>query len=796
MDSHPPPTTLARALAALERFVFGRRVLVLGVLAIFTLAMGFFALKLRMEAGFEKQMPIGHEYIKTFNQYRNQLFGANRLTFAVRAIDGKIWTKEGLTKLYEVTQAVSSMPNVDRLGVQSLWTSNSWLMEITREGFRNEQLIPNTVEPSALTPELIEKIKRTTSRGGFDGLLVARDQSSALITAELNEYDRDGVKIDYIAYNRLLNERIRAKFEDPHYRVEIIGFAKQVGEIADGAQAVLVFCGAGRRLVGAALSGSCRSLRFTFLPIACSLTSLVWQFGTLRVLGFGVDRRAILVPFLVFPIGVSHGVQQINYIVREIAHGKSTFDAARASFSGLLVPGTLALVTAFVSFITLTLIPIPMVRELAITAAIGVGYKIITNLVMLPVAASFFHFDKSFADKAMLERERRARWLKQLSRVSEPNNAIFIVCVTAVVLALAAWQSRDRVVGTLQAGSPELRADSRYNRDAVDVATNYDVGLDWLTVVLERQPSPETCSRVATAPYEQDLVWTLQNAPGGGSVASVTTLTRTYSEGYNENNPKMGVVPIDPVNYAGLTIEIARLRGYIRNDCSMTAVHAYLTDHKAGTMQKVIDVVKQFRADNKQEGINVRLASGNAGVLAAINEEVSRSELPMMLWVYAAIAILVLIAYRDLRAVIACCLPLTVATFIGYWFMKELEIGLTVATLPVMVLAVGIGVDYAFYIYNRLQSHLAMGEPIVAALEHSILEVGMATIFTAITLAIGVVTWSFSALKFQADMGKRLAVMFIMNPVLGMTALPALAVVLERPFPRPQPVHIPGVLQH
>jgi len=183
-------------------------------------------------------------------------------------------------------------------------------------------------------------------------------------------------------------------------------------------------------------------------------------------------------------------------------------------------------------------------------------------------------------------------------------------------------------------------------------------------------------------------------------------------------------------------------------------------------------------------------------VLAAINEEVSRSELPMMLYVYAAIALLVLIAYRDLRAVVACCLPLTVATFVGYWFMKELQIGLTVATLPVMVLAVGIGVDYAFYIYNRLQAHLAQGEPIVGALEHSILEVGMATIFTAITLAIGVVTWSFSALKFQADMGKLLAFMFIINLVMAMTALPALAVVLERIFPRRKPVHIPGVLQH
>jgi predicted RND superfamily exporter protein len=652
------------------------------------------------------------------------------------------------------------------------------------------------VQPEGLTPEAIDRIRQTTRLGNFDGTLVARDKSSALITADLNEYDREGVKLDYIAYNRLLNERIRDKFEDAKFRIEIIGFAKQIGEIADGAQAVLIFCGIALLLVALAVYWYCRSVRFTVLPIACSLTSLVWQFGTLHLLGFGLDPLAILVPFLVFSIGVSHGVQQINYIVREIAHGKSTFDAARASFSGLLVPGTLALVTAFVSFITLLLIPIPMVRELAITAAIGVGYKIVTNLVMLPVAASFFHFDRAFADKAMLERERRARWLRRLAKVSEPRNAVLVVFLTAGVLALAVWQSRDRVVGTLQAGAPELRADSRYNQDALDIARNYDVGLDWLTVVLEQPPSPDNCSRVAVGPYEEDLAWTLQNVPGVISVTSFTSMMRTYSQGYNEDNPKMSVVPIDPTNYASLAIEVYRLRGYVSTDCSMTAVHAYLADHKATTIQRVVDAVKKFRADHKLAGVNVRLASGNAGVLAAVNEEVSRSELPMMLWVYAAIATLVLIAYRDLRAVIACCLPLTVATFIGYWFMKELNIGLTVATLPVMVLAVGIGVDYAFYIYNRLQFHLVQGEPIVAALEHAIMEVGMATIFTAITLAVGVVTWSFSALKFQADMGKLLAFMFIINLVMAMTALPALAVVLERLFPRSHPPHIPGALQH
>jgi hypothetical protein len=615
-----------------------------------------------------------------------------------------------------------------------------------------------------------------------------------MITAELNERDSAGKVLDYVAFNRLLESQIRKPLEDAGYEIQIIGFAKQIGDIADGATAVLGFCGIALLLTALAVYWYSHSVRFTVLPIVCSLTSLVWQFGTLKLLGFGLDPLAVLVPFLVFAIGVSHGVQQVNYIVRELSHGQSSFDAARQSFSGLLVPGTLALITAFVSFITLLLIPIPMVRELAITASLGVGYKIITNLIMLPVAASCFNFTKAYADQALAKRERRSAWLRSLARVAEPRNAYVVLALTAFVFAVSAWQSRDRVIGTLQPGAPELRADARFNHDAVSIASNYDIGLDWLTVVFESKGA--ACDNPAVGVFEDDFAATMQREPGVVSVQSYPAMLRTYNEGYNEGNPKMSVVPIDSGNYGAISAEIGRVKGYMNKDCSMTAVHLFLTDHKATTINRILDDVKHYRATHQLDGVTIRLAAGNAGVLAATNDEVEQSELPMMLYVYAAILVLVFLAYRDLRAMVACCVPLTVATFIGYWFMKELQIGLTVATLPVMVLAVGIGVDYAFYIYNRLQLHLASGQTIVKAVEHAMLEVGVATIFTAITLAIGVATWSFSALKFQADMGKLLAFMFIVNLVMAMTALPALAVVLERVFPRRKPVRAPGLLSH
>ena len=789
-------------LPRVERVLFGHRRLVLAGLAVFTLIMAWFAVQLRMDAGFEKQLPVGHEYIQTFETYRNDLMGANRLTIVVKARKGDIWSAPGLKRLYDVTQAISFLPGISRSSVRSLWTPNAFVNEITEEGFRADPLVPGTVSPEHLNDQVIASIANSTAQGGFIGTLVSRDQSSAMITAELNEYEADGTHLDYVAFNHRLEKEIRQQFEDGDFEVQIIGFAKQIGDIADGASAVLEFCLLALLLTAAAVYWYCHSLRFTLLALVCSLASLVWQFGSLRLLGYGLDPLAVLVPFLVFAIGVSHGVQQINFIVREIALGKSAEAAARSSFTGLLIPGTLALVTALVSFVTLLLIPIPMVRELAITASLGVAYKIITNLLMLPLLASMLRVDDRYAAAQEVSRQRRSRWLRGLARLAEWRNAQWVLGVALVIFLLAIWQSHDRVVGSLQAGAPELRQDSRFNRDAVSIATNYDIGLDWLSVVFEARPGeagegvPAACEDVAAGQYQDRFVWAMQGVPGVLSVASFSSNLRQFNEGYNEGNPKMAVVPIDPMNYAALATEVARTPGLVRTDCSMSAVHLYLADHKATTINRVVAAVKAFRSEYPQPGLSIRLASGNAGVLAAINEEVEKSETPMLLYVYAAIALLVFAVYRDLRAVLVCCLPLTIGTFIGYWFMKELQIGLTIATLPVMVLAVGIGVDYAFYIYNRLQLHLAHGQSITKAVEHALLEVGVATIFTAITLAVGVATWAFSDLKFQADMGKLLAFMFIVNMVMAMTVLPAFAVWLERVFPRKRPVRMIGALLH
>lgn len=767
----------------LEHLLFRHRGPFLLAIAALTAVMGYTALRLQLDAGFAKQLPRDHEFIQTFLEHQDELVGANRLIVVLRARHGDIWNAEFLRNLDALTDAVIFLPGVDRRTVSSIWTPSTLYFEITEEGMNADLVVPARVLPDRMTEADIALVRDNVVKGGFVGRLVANDHSAAMITAELLDVDPSTEQpLDYLDLDRLLEQEIRQRYETEEQQVHIVGFVKLIGDVANGAASVVQFFLLAFVLTAAAVYFYARSWILTVLPLVCSLISVVWQFGAIHLLGFGLDPLAILVPFLVFAIGVSHGVQQINLISKEVCDGADAMTAARRSFSGLLVPGTMALVTDLIGFGTLVLIPIAMIQELGITALIGVSFKIVTNLFLLPVLASYFTFDAGYVAREARARATRDRVVGRLGAIAEPRNAYVATAAFAVLFAVAAVEGPGRHVGDLHPGAPELRPDSRYNQDVIAIVESFDVGLDVLTVIAETPP--EGCIDYETMDYLARFSWHMRNVPGVLSVTSLPLVSKQVNAGWTEGNLKWFGLPRNRFSLVKVAGLIPESTGLVNADCSLMPVYAFTADHKAETIKAAVAAVREFRDQHPMEGVRLRLASGNVGVMAAINEVLEASELPMMLWVYAAIMALVLVTYRDWRAMICCCVPLALATLLGYWFMRELGIGLKVSTMPVMVLAVGLGVDYAFYIYSRLQVHLAEGLDMTASFRRTLTETGTAVIFTAITLAIGVATWAFSDLKFQADMGILLAFMFMINMVMAVTLLPALAVVIDLAIPR------------
>ena len=878
----------------IENLFFKNRMSILSAFVVLTIVMGFFASQLRLDAGFYKTLPGNHSFIKTFYQYEDALFGSNNLIIAVRNTEGDIFEKDFLSKLLEVSEAVRYLPGANQASLTSLWTPNVRVLRVTEEGYEATAVIPGNIIPEDLNEAEIQKIKERILTGGHVGKIVSNDFTSALIKIELTEFDpRTGEPLDYLSLGKLLDAEIRNTFEDEKYKIHIIGFAKMISDIASQAGNVFIFFLLAFGLTVLAVYYYSKSWTLTFLPLICSLTSLIWQFGMLEILGFGLDPLAILVPFLVFAIGVSHGIQQVNQITKEVIEGQTAIYAARASFSRLLVPGTMALVTDLVGFGTLVFLPIGMIQELGITASIGVAMKIVTNLVMLPLAASYAKYNNSFIARAERAIQGRRNAMQLFGKMAEPKIAVITLAISSVLFVYATILASDRHIGDLHAGAPELRPDAIYNKDMKDITSRFNITSDVLIVIME---VPELACRMYDVMSVQDnFHWYMENVDGVTEVISLSGVARQAASGYAEGNPKWNYVPRHDRALGFVTSIADPSTGLLNEDCTILPVYIFTEDHKATTIEHVITAAQNYQSEYQkldqaisfktvftpptgenpypevlttygsgiekgEEGINeiktfteeewinfgyqnnfntrslvsgrlstlfkdeqlssydtkemkdinsardaindyfktntydalvtpyddtnFRLASGTVGIMHATNEVIETSELPMMLLVYAVIIFLVFITYRDWRATVCCTVPLTFATMLGYAFMDVMEIGLKISTLPVMVLAVGIGVDYAFYIYNRLQTYLKEGLDITQAFQNTFANTGAAVIFTALTLAIGVSTWSFSALKFQADMGMLLTFMFIVNMLCAMTTLPALAVVLDKLFPR------------
>lgn len=761
----------SRFINKCEYALFRHRAVVILAFFAMTLFLLFKASQIKLDAAFTKNIPLKHEYMQTYLKHAKDFGGANNILISVCDASGNIFNPQFFDSFKKIHDQVYYMPGVDRVLVKSLFSPSTRFVEVVEDGFAGGPVIPADFAPDA---NGLAVVKQNVDKAGIVGRMVADDYSCAMVTAQLQEINPDtNEKLDTIAFANQLETDVRGQYENEQISVHIIGFAKMVGDVANGAKGVLAFFAVAIAITAVMVYLFSKSLTLTILPIACSLIAVIWQMGLLTILGFGIDPMSILVPFLVFAIGVSHGVQMINATGKNVATGLDAKTAAQASFRRLLIPGGVALLSDTVGFITLLIIEIGVIRELAITASLGVGVIILTNLFLLPVLMSFVRFKPSYVAAVSAPTPKADKFWRALSASAEPKVAAVILVISALLFAAGYYQSKQLKIGDLHPGASSLHEDSRYNQDTFLITDRYAISVDYINVMVETDANG--CTFHPIMDKIDQFQWRMENVPGVQSAVSLPSVSKTINAAFNEGNVKWRILPRTTESLVQSSSRVETSTGLLNGDCSVMPVILFLNDHKAETIEKVIAEAKKVGAELGTDTTKFMLASGPVGVMAATNEAVAAAQDPMTLYVYGAVILLCLISFRSIRATMAVILPLYIVTVLATALMTLLEIGLTVSTLPVIALGVGIGVDYGIYILTNMTQPLRDGMPLREAYYNALKSTGSAVLFTAITLAIGVSTWVFSALKFQVDMGILLTFMFIVNMLGAVFVLPALA---------------------
>ena len=756
-----------------ERALFNYRPLVILLCLLATIVLGYQATRIKLNASFEKMIPSAHPYVVNYLANKADLNGlGNSVRIAVEAGGGTIYDRAYLDTLQRLNDELFLLPGVDRPFMKSLWTPSTRWAAVTEEGLDGGTVIPDGYDGSAAS---LAQLRANVARSGEIGQLVAADFKSSIVFVPLLEQNpQTGQALDYGALSQRL-EQIRAKYQKEGVRIHITGFAKIVGDLIEGLQQVLMFFLLAIAIAGGVLFWYTRCWRSTTLVVVCSLIAVLWQCGLLATLHYELDPYSVLVPFLVFAIGMSHGAQKMNGIMQDVGRGTHRVVAARYTFRRLFAAGLTALLCDAVGFAVLVSIRIKVIQDLAIIASIGVAVLIFTNLVLLPVLLSYTGVSAKAAARSLQadSGEGSAQpWLWVfLDRFTQRRWAAITVAASVLLGGLGYLYSLNLKVGDLDPGAPELRADSRYNRDNGFMVANYAASSDILVVMIKT--ASDQCTRYATLASVDTLAWQLEQLPGVDSTNSMAALSKLATTGYNEGNFKW----YDLIPNAGAlgAVQTRAPRELFNQSCSLLSLYVYLKDHKAATLTRVVDAVEAFAAANNTPEVQFQLAAGSAGIEAATNIVVKQAMHDMLFWVYGAVILLCYATFRNWRAVVVAILPLVLTSILCEVLMVVLGMGVKVATLPVIALGVGIGVDYALYVLSVMLTRMRAGASLSDAYLHALRFTGRVVILTGVTLAVAVATWLFSPIKFQADMGTLLAFMFLWNMVGALVLVPALA---------------------
>ncbi|EPZ15057.1 hypothetical protein M622_16975 [Thauera terpenica 58Eu] len=746
--------------------------LILGILL--TVVLGYSALELRVSSGFAKMIPVNHEYMQTFADYKADFGGADKVLVAIKVREGDIYRKDVIDVVRGVTEELFYIRGVERSSLTSLVTPNVRYNEVVEEGFKSGNIVPADFSGK---PEELEQIRLNVLKSDWVGRIVSADMTATMVVATLQATDPDtGKPLDLREVGDRLEE-IRAKYENELVTVHIIGFAKATADIAAGASSVLVFFVVAFFITAILLYWYSGSLMLTSWALIAALIPVVWLLGILPLIGMGLDPMSILVPFLIFAIGVSHAVQMTNAWKLETLRGHDGVTASRNCFLKLFIPGATALLANALGFMVIAVVDIQIVRELAYTSTIGATVMILTNKILLPILLSYMKFSAKTASKLHgHETAGYALW-ERLGVLATPRGAVLPIIVALALTGVGIWKVGDLKIGDLGKGVPELRTDSRYNQDVETITSSFAIGVDLLQVIAEADGDDSPCVQREVQEKIEKFDFEMRQTEGVAAVRSLASFIRAVTQDFAEGWYAWRMLPESVPQIAQGIGMATRLGNEYRNSkCTAMPISIYTADHQATTINHIVERIKAFKAENDTESLRFRLASGNVGVMAATNEVVERSDKWVNFTLFSSVALLCLVTFRSLRITLCIIVPLAIVTLLCNATMAALGIGVKVNTLPVIAIAVGVGVDYGIYLFERIKHEMhERGHSLQEAFVQSLKERGTASVFTAVTMTVSVMTWALSTLKFQADMGILLAFMFMVNLFGAILLMPAIA---------------------
>ncbi len=778
-------------------FVIEKRRLVLGIFVAITLFFLFQIRDVKVYTKFTDLLPQGHEYIKTYNQIRAKFGGANTVTMLLQVRTGDIFNPATLQKIRHITDEVYYIPAVDRFKITSLAVNTMMDMQLKSGGYNFVPLMfPNVPK----TQEEAEVLRQQVYASPFYGGLVWFDSKKTLISADF--FDDE---IDYsVVFKELL--RIQQKYEDDNHILSINGEPMHLGYIDYYKDNVLRIMLITVVIMFLPFYFWYRSIRAALIPFIAAVISGIWGIGAMCYLNYNVDPLIMVFPFLVASRAACHTIQLLKRYTEECVIFQEGKAACKRVIEGMFVPGFTAIITDAMGIILIAITPIQILQKVTLVCTFWCCAQCVIVLILVPVILSYLPISprllEKFSRKGMIDRV-----LAWVGAGMGGKGSVVVFAMVPILILLGYLGARNLQVGDATPGSSLLWPWHRYNRDGFRISFSMPI-LSPLLVVMEGEKQYDLVSCPGKPKQmcgdnfkEMERFERYMKETPGRLVMFTRSVISTFAGAgwlVHEGDPNWYFFPTNDRELIHSYRRITQMGtpGTADRFCdpgedTSANIIIYCRDKMTPTIKTVMSRIQEYMEKYSQlvPPMKYKLCGGEFGVQAAVNEVIEKYQARTSTWALIIMFLTCWIMFRSLGAAIFLTVPVIVSNLIAYtmmatgiFYLLPVPITISLSTLPVAAIGIGLGIDYGIYMLGRIVEEYQIRKDMKDTITFTMTQVGEPIILTSLGMIGGLIVWVVSPLMFQATMGFFLAVILLLNMLGGLLLVTSFVAVLKPKF--------------
>ena len=763
-------------------FVLRFRAIIGGVLLLISAILLYYCTQVTVATKFDDFFPTYHPNVQLYHEWQ-KYGGAQTLTVMINVKHGDIFNYDTLKKLQDIQYDVDKLPGVDHNEVLSLASYRVSYAEATPGSLNIKPFMFPEVPKDAAGIAALKKI--VLANLSNISQYVSPDLKSTVVKAAFNERG-----LDYKTLFTKVQDIVK-KYQDDNVDILIAGepIIRGYGYYYEPTVGVLFLIAVGVMILILWLTGGQRSRWWA--PIVTGALSAIWGLGFVGIMKFDFDPVMLVIPFILTARDMSHGIQWQGRYHDELDRLGDKYAACSATTDFMLPPGLLSILADISGIVFISFGGIPVLQHIALAGTVWLAGSLTMVFIFQPILMSYLPIPEVKRKHAA---GQQSSSMKSISRgldwfVHIPTRPGLLreglLIASGFFLIYGIISGLDSKIGYSTAGTPLYKSTAKVNRDILAVGKKFPLEEAWVILVTPPYPDKQSVLGPEVLRMVDDMRTQLLRDPKVAQVEEFSsTVSATFNQMFHYAYPKYLAMPDSQEMSGNLWFLFlngsapGELERYISNRLNDdTCIRVLLKDHTYDTLNEIRDRIKNFVAqrvtpDPALSQVKVLYVAGIAGLYLGANDVLKQLDFLNITFVLAVVWMFCLFSFRSFVAAFMFLFACVLANFGAFIYMNIRNIGLTIDTIPVISLGIGLGVDYGIYMIARIRDEVMGGMDVDDAIVLALKSTGVAVFNTFLVMIGGIFPWIFSPLLFHSQMSTLLIFLMGTNMIAGCIVLP------------------------